>query len=371
MNKCRVCGGEVETLYSIENLPAKSQFFPDEYSLKEDKSISLNIAQCASCGLIQLINEPVSYYKTVIRATSVSSEMKKFRLKQLKQFFEKYDLYNKKCIEIGSGNGDYLSILAEISKNVYGFEYSSENIKYIKEKGLKAIQGYIDTEKYELPDKPYDAFFMFNFLEHVPEPVTFLRGLSNNLNDNGIGIIEVPNFNMIKKEKMISEFTIDHLSYFTKKTLEITLRISGFEIIEINEIWNDYIISAIVKKRNKLNFSGFQAFQETLKKNIYDFINKYPDFAIWGAGHQALFVMAALKLGDKCRYVIDSAKFKQNKYTPATHIKIVSPNYLRENPVKAIIIMAGSYSNEIKQKLLEEYPEIKIAILEKNKLKII
>jgi hypothetical protein len=86
--------------------------------------------------------------------------------------------------------------------------------------------------------------------------------------------------------------------------------------------------------------------------------------AVWGAGHQALAVMALADLGGKIRYVIDSAPFKQGKFTPATHIPIVAPEHLKTDPVDAIIVMAASYSDEVAKLIVEKYREhIEIAIL--------
>ena len=73
------------------------------------------------------------------------------------------------------------------------------------------------------------------------------------------------------------------------------------------------------------------------------------------AGHQALAVMALTELKDKIKYVVDSAPFKQGKYTPATHIPIVSPDTLSSNPVDAVIVMTGSYSDEVARITQQKY----------------
>ena len=57
--------------------------------------------------------------------------------------------------------------------------------------------------------------------------------------------------------------------------------------------------------------------------------------------------MALLGLAQKIEYVVDSAPFKQGKFTPATHVPIVSPETLDANPVDAVIVMAASYSDEV------------------------
>ena len=43
------------------------------------------------------------------------------------------------------------------------------------------------------------------------------------------------------------------------------------------------------------------------------------------------------------------------KYTPATHIPIVSPEMLDYDPVEAIIVISGSYSNEVSKIIRRKY----------------
>jgi hypothetical protein len=70
--------------------------------------------------------------------------------------------------------------------------------------------------------------------------------------------------------------------------------------------------------------------------------------------------------------VIDSAVFKQNKYTPATHIPIVSPKNLVSEPPDAVIIIAASYSDEVAKNLMESFDtNLSISILRDNGLEII
>ena len=82
--------------------------------------------------------------------------------------------------------------------------------------------------------------------------------------------------------------------------------------------------------------------------------------------------MSLFELGDKIKYVVDSAPFKQGKFTPVTHIPIVPPEKLNTEPVDAIMVMAGSYSNEVVKTIREKYnKEIKISILRDFGLEII
>jgi len=368
ISKCRVCNHAFfeKPLLRYVNMPRAAQFLPDAASLTSDKGIELEIYQCSGCGLVQLSNDPVPYYKEVIRASAFSEEMKNFRMKQFGAFAENFGLKGKKVIEIGCGRGEYLSIIQQSGMDAYGLEHSEASVMESVGMGLKVSQGFVQNSRDTLPHAPFDAFVILNYLEHLPDPNSTLSGIYNNLTDGAIGLVEVPNFNMILRKKLFSEFACDHLLYFTKETLIQTLNLNGFEAIQCNAIWYDYIISAIVQKREKIDISIFYNYQKQLKDQIETYIRrfKHKRVAVWGAGHQALAVISLADLAEKIRYVVDSAEFKQNRYTPATHVPIRSPETLDTDPVDAVIVMAAGYSDEVAGIIRKRYDKsMQIAIL--------
>jgi SAM-dependent methyltransferase len=357
--RCRVCGGDffTEPLLRYENMPRAAQFLPGLDSLASDRGVDLEICQCSACGLVQLSSAPVSYYKDVIRAAAVSGEMKEFRRQQFAAFAGRYSLEGKKVIEIGCGRGEYLSIMQQSGMDAYGLEHSQESVSLCERDGLKAAAGFIPGDASSLSGAPFEAFFMLNFLEHLPDPKSTLLGIGSVLTRDSVGLVEVPNFDMILRKNLFSELTSDHLSYFTRDTLSGALRLSGFDVVECDEIWHEYIISAVVRKRSKSDLSGFVRQQAALEAQLDRYIRRFGErrVAVWGAGHQALALICLLKLGNRIRYVVDSAPFKQGKYTAASHVPIVSPEALRSDPVDAVIVMAASYSDEVTAILRREF----------------
>jgi hypothetical protein len=91
---------------------------------------------------------------------------------------------------------------------------------------------------------------------------------------------------------------------------------------------------------------------------------------VWGAGHQALTILALPGLKGRVRYVIDSAAFKQGRFTPSTHIPIVAPETLREDAVDAVIVMCAAYSNEVASIIQSDYSNIRfLAVLDDSGLR--
>ncbi|MDP2268330.1 MAG: methyltransferase, partial [Deltaproteobacteria bacterium] len=181
-----------------------------------------------------------------------------------------------------------------------------------------------------------------------------------------VGLVEVPNFDMVLRNKLFSEFIGDHLLYFTKETLHTTLQLNGFDVIEYSEVRDDYVISVVVKKRTRLDISHFHDYQVKIKTDIDAYLNQFAAkrVAVWGAGHQALAIIALTGIAGRIRYVVDSALFKQGKYTPATHLPIVAPETLHSDPVDAVIVMAASYSDEVAGIIRQRFDRnISVAIL--------
>lgn len=368
ISTCRVCGKFFfgEPLLRYENMPKAAQNFPAADSLECETGVDLTVCQCSGCGLVQLSNDPVPYYREVIRAAAFSELIKDFKTRQFTGFIQKYSLQNKKIIEIGCGRGEFLSLLQPLDVDAYGLEYSEAAVAQCLNNGLNVSKGYLDSKANALAKGPFDAFLLLMFLEHMPDPNSVLTGIYNNLSDGAVGLVEVPNFDMMLRNKLFSEFIGDHLLYFSKETLQTTMNLNGFEIIECNELRDDYVISAVVKKRGKLDISNFYDYQIKIKTEINEYISRFGEkkVAIWGAGHQALAIIALTKIEDKIRYVVDSAPFKQGKYTPATHLPVVAPDALYSEPVDAVIVMAASYSDEVAGIIRQKFNrQIKVSIL--------
>jgi hypothetical protein len=122
----------------------------------------------------------------------------------------------------------------------------------------------------------------------------------------------------------------------------------------------------VVRKRQQLDISEFNKSKSKLVNELNKYISLFEDkkVAIWGASHQAFAVMALANLSGKVKFVVDSAVFKQGKYTPATHIPIVAPETLNSDPVDAVIVMAASYSDEVAMILRRDFDrKMHVAVL--------
>jgi len=268
-----------------------------------------------------------------------------------------------------------LTILNEFNLTAVGIENKKELIKKGLLKGLKIYSGFIENAETVIPGAPYDAFVQFNFLEHQPDPNAMLKGIYNNLTEDGVGLLTVPSFEYILKYDGFYELIRDHIAYYTESVLKFLMEKNGFEIIQCNTVNRD-TLAVLVKKRKKVDvtslLSNFDVLKIEFERYLNSFIERNKKVAVWGASHQGFTIIPTLKIANKISYIIDSATFKQNKFAPASHVPIVSPEYFYKNPVDAIIIIAPGYSTEISNLIRQYYgSNVEIAILRSKYLEII
>ena len=377
MKRCIACGAPLwETpLLTLDNMPASAQHMPDAQGVKEDRGLTLDLCQCMGCGLVQFDCEPVDYYRDVIRAGGFSKTMVELRRYQYKHLIDSYHLEGKKFIEVGCGQGEFLKVLSEFPVEVHGIEHDPHLVELARAQGLDVTEGFTETEDTRFAGGLYDVFLSFNFLEHQPDPSTMLQAIYRNLEDDAMGLITVPSFEYIMDHNSYYELIRDHLAYYTFETLTPLLERNGFQVEEC-EVINRDTLSVIVRKRPQMDTENLLECSVNLKREMESYM-KYLDawdkkVAIWGASHQGFTLAATTKLGEKARYIIDSAPFKQGKFAPASHLPIVGPDHFHEHPVDAIIITAPGYTDEIAASIRQKFgTAVEIRAMRSNHLEMV
>lgn len=378
LSNCILCKSRLQPLLRMENMPASAQDIPDLSELAADKGIDLQLCECSHCHLVQLDCEPVGYYKDVIRAGGGSTTMEALRHAQYEEFIGLCHLENKKILEVGCGQGEFLSILAGYPVQSFGIEHKADLVEKARERGLLVERDFQESEVHDFLHAPFDAFTSFNFLEHQPDPVMYLKAIHHNLAEEAYGLITVPSFEYILENASFYEIIRDHIAYYTHESLEYLLRMSGFEVIQKSRVNRD-TLAVIVKKShapvvdaankedgvlpdisgteqstlqaNYTDISGLLRIKQSIRAEVDDLIcqatSQNKTIAIWGASHQGFTLCSTTGLSGRVEYIIDSASFKQGKYAPASHIPIVSPADAVADPVDIIVIVAPGYTKEI------------------------
>lgn len=355
---CRLCRQPIAKTEALQigPYPKAAQYYPEPAEFPSDFGVLLNIVECSGCGLTQLMNEPVEYFKQVITAASLSPVVREQRavlFTRLRKLFPETPV-SPKALEIGCAGGDNLPLLREIGYIARGIE--SPPPGQLPTCNPDILETYILDLGPEHQGE-YDLLVSFNYLEHQPDTRAFLEKCHSLLTNGGKLLLTVPNLDFLLTSLSGHEFVTDHLVYFTANSLETALRITGFSLLDLQIINNQYDIQIIAEKRQPSAIQPCKTAVDNLvallNKKLHDCNAQGQKVAVWGAGHRtlALLSLAEHHLID-C--IIDSAKFKHQKFAPISHLRILPPECLLDTAceIDVILVMVpGIYPKEVVSKI--------------------
>ncbi len=353
---CRLCRHPlgISDAVHIGPFPKAAQYYPEPEEFVGDHGVMLEIAECPCCGMTQLLNEPVSYYKQVITAASLSPAVREQRLAHFKQLRDSFR-ESPRALEIGCASGENLPLLRSVGYIAHGIEFAPpRSAPTLLPEGV--------TNRYLLDIGPeehgtYDLLISFNYLEHQPDARAFLQKCHALLADSGKLLLTVPNLDFLLSSQSAHEFVADHLLYFTAETLETALRITGFTLTDRQIINNQYDIQIIAEKRTSgaiaTSKTALDALVIRFNETLRNFTEQGKKVAVWGAGHRTLALLS-LSEYHLITCIIDSAKFKHYKFAPISHLKILPPETLLDPAcgIDVILVMVpGIYPKEVIAKI--------------------
>lgn len=146
----------------------------------------------------------------------------------LKAEYNFCNLYAKnkgKLLDIGCANGDFLKIMRDEGFEVWGLEFSDH---FINKYGLNIFKGDLFNAPYDA--HCFDLVTMWAVLEHVNDPMGYLKEISRILKPGGIVIFLVPNLKSIPFGLCHNDDIPRHLYMFSPQTIKKMLRLSNLKL---------------------------------------------------------------------------------------------------------------------------------------------
>lgn len=187
-------------------------------------------------------NQAAGYRKTY---TQLEAEVIKLRVEQrTSQALSLLKNVNPgRLLDVGCGEGFVIKHFSALNWEVSGIDFSVAGVEQFHPECLQFIQQgdvfSLLNGKISLAEK-YDLVWLGNVLEHVLDPIALLVSLRNLVAEGGLLVVTVPNDGNLYHETLFDQGDIserfwiappDHISYFTKESLENIALATGWDCL--------------------------------------------------------------------------------------------------------------------------------------------
>jgi SAM-dependent methyltransferase len=355
---CRLCRSDaLVARLVLDRAPRNVSQLLSPEQVEDDRPVRLEVLACERCDHVQLADDPdADYYDEYLMTVSHSAQMRAYQDEQAAALVERFGLQGRRVVEVGCGDGRYLGELRRLGVHAVGIEPSARFRDVAVAAGEEVMLGYV-TEATPVPGGPYDAFVTRQVLEHVPDPVDFLRGVRRSLGPDAVGLVEVPSLEQALEHGRFYDFFPDHLNYYSVGRLARVLERTGFLVLEVTRGMNGEYLEALVRVDEGRDLDGLQRAVQRVRDELRSLLRGWAAdgsrVAAWGSGAKGLTSLAEAG-AEGIRYVVDSDPYKQGALTPVTHLPVVGPERLASEPVDVLLLTALAYREEIVRTLRED-----------------
>ncbi len=374
---CRNCQKKkFNKISKIGYQPISSIFLERKIKIKK---FSLDLFECKTCKLIQLskipglkdMYGPKYGYKTSISNLMIKHLGEKYnRIRKLKVYKK-----NKNILDIGSNDGTFLNFFKK-EKNVKltGIDPSAVAFPNTYDKKIEVINDFFNDKsiRNHFSDKKFSVVSSFAMFYDVEDPNSFSKNIYKILDKNGIWILEFSYFPLLLHNLTYDQICHEHVMYYTLNTFNKIIKKSNLKIIDfsLNEINGGSIeiicsrndsnlrskkkkISKIIREEKKISKKEYRLFNlriQESKKNLKLFLKniKRKDIIGYGASTKGNVILNYCGINNKdLPFICDANPSKTGKFTPGSHIQIISKAKMRKINPKFLLVLIWSFRTEV------------------------
>lgn len=380
---CKITKKKLKPFMSFGRMPIANGFI-NEKNFNREFFFNLEVGFSKKLSLFQLDEHPKPtqmFNKNYPFFTSSSKGMVEHFKKYSLWIKKKYKKNLKNLVEIGSNDGTFLSNFNKKDTKLIGFEPSKNVALISKKKGIKTINkffNYHNVKKLKNLKNKVNIIIAANAICHIPDLTSLIKGVDFLLKDDGLFIFEEPYLGSMYEKISYDQIYDEHIFMFSASSVKKIFELFGFELINAipqkthggsmryivgrkGKFKTSDELKKILKKekRNNIdNIKGCLKFKKACEISKKKLIKKLKDYkkrklkiAGYAATSKSTTILNYCKIGTNyIDYICDTTKEKIGKYSPGTHIPIVSMEYFKKNLPDRTFLFAWNHKKEIFKK---------------------
>ena len=367
LTACVACGSKnIETFLDLQNQPLANNF--TSTPVKTDE-YPLAVNYCHDCSHTQLTHsvDPSVLFANYIYKSGTSKTLKDYFLDFAKKI-SKENTGSNTVLDIACNDGSQLNAFKQLGWETFGVD-PAENLLSESNKSHTITHGFwpCDTSL-----KEYDVIVAQNVLAHTPNPYEFLMACSDRISETGKIYIQTSQSQMYQRGEFDTVYH-EHISFFSVSSMlrlasRCGLYLNKVEIMDIHgdsylftlskqyQMENSVAMSEKEELEGRTTFSFYQTFAQRVeslcsmfKHTVEEYRNNGYTVIGYGAAAKGMTFLNAAQT--KLDFIIDDSPEKQNLFSPAMQIPVVSIDELSKHDNVIIVPLAWNFLNEIRQRV--------------------
>jgi 2-polyprenyl-3-methyl-5-hydroxy-6-metoxy-1,4-benzoquinol methylase len=190
-----------------------------------------------------------------------------------------------KLLDVGCGSGLFVTLCNKQDQiSAMGIDISRQGIALTRHLNQSCyVQGFIK----DMSNQSFDIITMFDVLEHVPNPLKFIKKARRVLTKNGLLVITTPISNSLACKLSGKKWHLytppRHLQIFNTKSIRQLLENNGFQVTRVQKTGQYTNLGYIIEKMSSLHNINLQKFLFRFKiiNKINLYLNLYDVATVW------------------------------------------------------------------------------------------
>jgi SAM-dependent methyltransferase len=375
LRACPACGSAATLPFlDLGDVPAFCNVqWPTREAAMASPRGPLSLNACSGCGHVfnrAFDSARMAYAPGYENSQHASSVFREYAENLVRRLIERYDVRHAHVVDIGCGRGDLLALMCERGGNRgFGFDPSYAGPAGGVGQPFEVVREYFGVAQAR-SIKPR-LVCCRHVLEHIEEPVTFLRTLHEAMVAAGAPVLylEVPSGEELLSSNGLWDYLYEHVSYFTTGSLTAVLEAAGFEVLTMYRDFGGQFLCADVRvaaasaadipRGVPPQVVPLGDAAESMRHELESWRAWAADLrapgsvALWGAGSKGVMFLnlLGLRADGPVRRVVDQNAAKHGRFVSGTGQEICPPEALRDDVAHEVVLMNGIYAAEVKSRL--------------------
>jgi SAM-dependent methyltransferase len=320
----------------------------------------MHLSVCRGCGHVQntafdpaLIDYDASYDNSLY----FSGTFREYAEALVARLVERYDLHGRTVLEVGAGAGDFLVALCLAGNNKgIGFDPSAPTAEPAP--GVELVQDYFRPSEHSVDA---DLLVCRHVLEHLDDPLPFLRAMADSARRDAAFYLEVPSAEYNFGPEGQWDCIYPHVSYFSADSLRTLVERSGLEVVDEGFSFGGQFLYVEARPAAETaspvvadSVARHVALVETFAERWTATIDRWRQHVaaadrpvvLWGAGAKGVTFLNAVDPGASLT-VVDLNPRKWRRYLPCAGHEVTDPAELKGQDVDSVLVTNAIYQDEI------------------------